>query len=340
MDFTTRENRPFSTSEEQMPDREPMVCEGFPLAKGCTTMLVADPGASKTTTACRLALSMASRKLFFGSKIEYNGGRILHFDGNEMGYHQLDRKYNRIANWLNIKVSDKIRFEKGAFAIDKLNDREFQSYIDYCKSEPTELMIYDSLPRFKSNDIALNTGEMSFIMGRFKSLAEEVDCPILLLHHFARTHQAGGTGSLQIAAGADVELHLTKKGEELKETFTIETNHMTKNRFADITGLIKISYKLIDCGERSKKLKWTKLAFEEVLNLEQNLEKAFIKTIFEALPSEEENYAYPTNVFNKIGETDYDRFIAGWEKMVASNMDKLLTQPGRTKGSIKYARRI
>jgi len=211
------------------------------IEEGTLALLCAAGNSGKTMLIQHLALSVNCGLPFLGA-YPVASGRVLHLD-MENNMKQIERRYERLANGLDIKSFDidKVSLEGGRLDSPENFKTIEQDLVQLCTGY--NFVVIDSLKAVSEADE--NTAQIEFICKVFKRLAEKANCAILLVHHKGKgksDSRQSGRGHSSIYDSVDVQIDINHEGNT--NEYVLEC---AKNR--DGSYFQDISYHLEDTGE-------------------------------------------------------------------------------------------
>jgi len=184
------------------------------LLKNGITMFVAPPASMKSFLAQQLAISCATGIPFL-EKFETKQNNVLYLDEENgiigianriqqlMKGHKIDLK--ELNNNLTCISYESMRFD---------NDNKFNELRRIIKKLDIKIIIVDSIVRFVDGD-ENKSGDIKHIFDKLKSLCNEFELSILVLHHATKTNGRSPRGSGDFLAAPDNVFSISKTSETL-----------------------------------------------------------------------------------------------------------------------------
>ncbi len=255
------------------------IWEGY-LAKGFITLLSGWPKAGKTTLLFKLIESMIGNQAFLDFKTKLDGKILIVTEENSQFYKVRVEKAG---------ISSDDIFILPGFEVDCYTKNKVFEQIDLAIKDGTSLVIIDTLGEFWGVTDENSAPLVQEALKRFRTLAQNNNVAILLIHHLRKTDGDYGTahrGSGALLGAVDVGLELKYSNDNVRNRRTITS----KSRFHQTPGELMIelnegNYQSLG-DPKLFSLEEVKRRFIEALSADTSEDLETIRTKMKPSPSE------------------------------------------------------
>ena len=202
----------FNELMNDMSEPPPAIVDGGILLDKTLCLVIGKPKNGKTLFATNLGLKISFGEDYLGFKIN-NPKRVLYLSA-EGGYFPNRNRIKLMGPHLKQIQNTSIlgrNFDYETYSnYDFLDDESLKKIISIIKEHEVEVLILDPLVRFHSGD-ENSAKDISALMKNIRSLIEEHNLSIIIVHHCGKVAERGARGSSVITSEYDSCITITKK---------------------------------------------------------------------------------------------------------------------------------
>ena len=202
----------FNELINDMSDPPPAIVDGGILLDKTLCLVLGQPKSGKTLFATNLALKISFGEDYLGFKIN-NPKKVLYLSA-EGGYYPNRNRIKLMGAPLQQIQNASIlgqNFDFNTYSnYDLSDDKSIKEIISIIKKHEVEVLIIDPLVRFHSGD-ENSAKDISVVMKNIRSLIEDYNLSIIIVHHSGKQVGRGARGSSVITSEYDSRITITKQ---------------------------------------------------------------------------------------------------------------------------------